>query len=522
MDKDIPGLDCGEEAIPFYEERGVHIIPIYALTFIVDLPMRPPGQTFSNWDIREKIKTFTHPHELKDLKIVESSDEHIKFTTHVVNIDIMDEIITLLDNITFRAPGFESALKVAVRVGGYPFPKPEDWKKHFRGQRLRQDEPGERPDTVHIAGLPYEWFAPNISDDVTSIMLDIMSQYGKVRQIDIPQEDPYRCEMEPSISGMKLHWFDGSFSPFFEMYVQYEDYEGFYNAMTKMGGHQLVRRAASGILSEYQYTIDFDRNSHLSNRIIIQRELARQCIIYRKKHEAEEREKKIVEEIKRKTMGEIEKGVIEAKVRVCLEQQERQREFDEEHLRKKLKDKKRASTIARINESENLLKFLLVDEAIRVEWEREQKKRPADKIREYVKANKLPGENALREKLLKKRELEMRSEVVGKTFRQTNGHSKTKLLGPEELALSEALDRELTQTQFNIHRQRQRMYKEMKEKRDKLLRDTEHRLHKFRSKFKEDSVFDRQKLAAPENKSITINIKTKSIEEYIERNKSST
>uniref|UniRef100_A0A914PHY3 Uncharacterized protein n=1 Tax=Panagrolaimus davidi TaxID=227884 RepID=A0A914PHY3_9BILA len=66
------------------------------------------------------------------------------------------------------------------------------------------------------------------------------------------------------------------------------------------------------------------------------------------------------------------------------------------------------------------------------------------------------------------------------------------------------------------------MYKEMKEKRDKLLRDTEHRLHKFRSKFKEDSVFDRQKLAAPENKSITINIKTKSIEEYIERNKSST
>lgn len=42
-------------------------------------------------------------------------------------------------------------------------------------------------------------------------MLDIMSQYGKVRQIDIPQEDPYRCEMEPSISGMKLHWFDGSF-----------------------------------------------------------------------------------------------------------------------------------------------------------------------------------------------------------------------------------------------------------------------------------------------------------------------
>lgn len=212
------------------------------------------------------------------------------------------------------------------------------------------------------------------------------------------------------------------------MYIQYENYEGFYNAMTKMGGHQLVRRAASGILSEYQYTIDFDRNAHLSNRIIIQRELARQCIIYRKKQEAEDREMKIVEEVKRKTLGLREKGVIEDKIRICLEQQEvsfflqyeillnfvffqRQRECEEELLRKKLKDKKRAATIARIKESENLLKFLLVDEAIRIEWEKEQKKKPTERVREYIKANKLPGENALREKLMKKRELEMRSEV---------------------------------------------------------------------------------------------------------------
>ena len=59
----------------------------------------------------------------------------------------------------------------------------------------------------------------------------------------------------------------------------------------------------------------------------------------------------------------------------------------------------------------------------------------------------------------------------------------------------------------------------MRERRDKLLRETEHRLQKFRSKFKEDSVFDRQKLAAPEQKkSITINIKTKTIEEIRAKN----
>ena len=53
-----------------------------------------------------------------------------------------------------------------------------------------------------------------MSEDVTTIMLEVMSQYGKVRQIDIPQEDPYRGDMEPEISGMKLHWFDGSFVRF--------------------------------------------------------------------------------------------------------------------------------------------------------------------------------------------------------------------------------------------------------------------------------------------------------------------
>lgn len=96
------------------------------------------------------------------------------------------------------------------------------------------------------------------------------------------------------------------------------------------------------------------------------------------------------------------------------------------------------------------------------------------------------------------------------------------MLAPEDIALAEAIEGELTQSQYDIHRQRQRMYKEMKERREKLLKDTEHRLQKFRSKFKEDPVFDRQKLAAPEYKSITINIKTKSIDEIIEQTKERT
>lgn len=45
-----------------------------------------------------------------------------------------------------------------------------------------------------------------------------MSQYGKVRQIDIPQEDSYRNEMEKSISGMHLNWFHGSQVSYFSFF----------------------------------------------------------------------------------------------------------------------------------------------------------------------------------------------------------------------------------------------------------------------------------------------------------------
>uniref|UniRef100_A0A7E4UQ40 A-kinase anchor protein 17A n=1 Tax=Panagrellus redivivus TaxID=6233 RepID=A0A7E4UQ40_PANRE len=505
---DIPMLDCGEEAEPFYLKRGVHIVPIYALTLIVEIPIRAPGQTFCNWDIREKLKTFVHPHELKDLKVIESCNEYIKFTTHVLNIDIMDEVITLLDNRTFRAPGFESVLKVLVRVGGYPCPKVEDWQKHFRGKRLKEDEPGERPDTVYVAGLPYEWFAPNIGDDVTSVMLEVMSAFGKVRQIDIPQEDPYRSDMEKDIAGLRLTWFNGSFSPFFEMYVQYTDYDGFFAAMTKLGGHQLVRRTASGVLSEYQYTLEFDKTGHLSNRIMIQRELARQCIIHRRRKEAEEKAQKDAEAVVELKKVNKERNNIENKIKVVIEQAGRQRECAEELLRKKLKDKKRHQANVRIQESENLLKFLLVDEVVRIEWEKEQRKRPADKIKEYVKAKQLPGEDDLRQKLMKKREAEIRAEVAKRKF---NPNPSSKSDENDQLPIADNIKSDLTApTPYDAHQRRKQMLRDCRSRRRKLLKEVGARLQRYRTKFKEEPIFDRLKLAPPEalKKSININIKT--------------
>lgn len=108
------------------------------------------------------------------------------------------------------------------------------------------------------------------------------------------------------------------------MYCQYEEYEGFYNAMTKMGGHQLVRRAASGVLSEYQFTISFDKTGHLSNKSIIRRELSRQVIIQNRKQREEEKQREIKELqlLKDRTSNEADRKAIEAKIKAGIEQSE--------------------------------------------------------------------------------------------------------------------------------------------------------------------------------------------------------
>ena len=64
---------------------------------------------------------------------------------------------------------------------------------------MNEMKPGERPDTIHIAGVPTKWFLD--AQDRSGVCKDRPSEYvlkkvfgtfGEIRCIDIPILDPYR------------------------------------------------------------------------------------------------------------------------------------------------------------------------------------------------------------------------------------------------------------------------------------------------------------------------------------------
>ena len=72
------------------------------------------------------------------------------------------QVITHLDNITFRAIGFTEPLAVKADRAKLDFPTRIDWDQFFSSNsQFDPKEPGERPDTVYISGLPFDWFQVN-------------------------------------------------------------------------------------------------------------------------------------------------------------------------------------------------------------------------------------------------------------------------------------------------------------------------------------------------------------------------
>lgn len=71
--------------------------------------------------------------------------------------------MSLLDGTTFRAIGFTEPLSIKAAEAKLDFPTRVDWDQFFAaadptGKHMDEREPGERPDTIYIGGLPFEWF----------------------------------------------------------------------------------------------------------------------------------------------------------------------------------------------------------------------------------------------------------------------------------------------------------------------------------------------------------------------------
>jgi len=87
--------------------------------------------------------------------------EEVQFDVNINSFTDSNKVISLLDGITFRAVGFTEPLAIKAERAKLDFPTRVDWDRFFASSSARstaEKEPGERPDTVYIGGLPFEWF----------------------------------------------------------------------------------------------------------------------------------------------------------------------------------------------------------------------------------------------------------------------------------------------------------------------------------------------------------------------------
>lgn len=99
---------------------------------------------------------------------------------------------------------------------------------------------GERPDTIHMSGLPIKWFCnegDNVPDE--NLIYKIFKRWGKIRRIDVPAADPYRPRMRLENNVHKFNFEEGVF---FDIFVQYIEYMDFVKAMDAFRGMKLLKK----------------------------------------------------------------------------------------------------------------------------------------------------------------------------------------------------------------------------------------------------------------------------------------
>ncbi|KAK6051333.1 hypothetical protein COOONC_11161 [Cooperia oncophora] len=204
--------------------------------------------------------------------------------------------------------------------------------------KLNENKPGERPDTIYLAKVPIKWFSEKGSElPSEDILKTAMESFGKVRRVDIPACDPLRKQMNPEISGIKTKGF--AFGPelFFEAYVQYVDYAGFSEAMDAFRNMKWTKRI-DGKVFHANVKVDFDRTRHLSDANIKRREAERERIDAEKRRYEAERLRKEAERLKREEEERLAKEAAEALRRAVEDRAAESKRFLElmfEHIQRK-------------------------------------------------------------------------------------------------------------------------------------------------------------------------------------------
>ncbi|XP_052027996.1 A-kinase anchor protein 17A [Apodemus sylvaticus] len=354
------------EAVALCPALGLYLKPITKMTISVALPpLRTPGKSISNWEVMERLKAMVAaaaPHApLSALRIAKSTLDFVRFEGEVENRAAVRAALACLDGRTIKLSGFADALRVRAAEFRADFPSRHDWDAFFRDARdMDEALPGERPDTIHLEGLPCRWFAPRegaagpaagtsgaasgagggtsgsgpaaagsaasgagpalsgpgaapASERPSEALLrQAFGAFGEIRHVDIPMLDPYRGDMA---GGRSFHTFSFGGHLNFEAYVQYREYAGFARAMAALRGMKLMFKGEDGKAVACGIKVSFDATKHLSDASIRRRQLERQKLQElelqreeQKRREKEAEERRRAEERKQREAEEQERA----------------------------------------------------------------------------------------------------------------------------------------------------------------------------------------------------------------------
>ncbi|CAI5444725.1 unnamed protein product [Caenorhabditis angaria] len=423
MSRNFPAaLDyLGSEAEDFCKAQHLYLKPIAIIKITVTLPkMTIPGQSISNWDLMERLKRAVDPIQMDSIKVRESNMDSVIFEAELLSLGIMEKTMKILEGHVMKVSGFAEPLKVKTKQSKTDFPSRHDWDLWYLKNKMDETKPGERPDTIYLSKIPVKWFSDGRSDLPSEKRLkSAFEEFGKIRRVDIPICDPLRVKMNSKYSGIQMKGFGIGQDIFFEAYVQYMEYKGFAFAMDALRNRKWAKRI-DGRFFQASVKVDFDRTRHLSESIIAKRAEERRRIENEQiQKEEEEMNERMKEELRVKQEQDEKDRRREEREKKRREKRELERLAEEEKRRKELEtlELENSAKERRKIEATFLLNFLF--QKIEAREER-RKRKEEDKLREELTKIKcledqpVEQEDALRQALLKQRELRMRERLKEK------------------------------------------------------------------------------------------------------------
>ena len=438
-----------KEAFELNRAKRLYLKPIARMAIKVTLPeLKLPGLTVSNWEVMEKLKSTVAPDLFTIIKVTKSSFEHIYFEAEADSKSLLNKFIEKLNNLTLKLSGFAEPLKVTAAQRKVPFPKKHDWDAFFRDTPdMDECKPGERPDTVHIKGLPSKWFLEkdNSKGDKPNpeVVFKVFEKFAPIRAIDIPALDPYRHRMasqEEGDSDFKKFSFTFGSTLNFEAYIQYMDYTGFARAMKILKGKKLIKVLEDNKAAAANIEVTFDKTAHLSEKQIKTRDCIRKKLVQQDQEEEEKRKREREETEKQKEFEKLEEKR-KAKEALRLRIERRKAREEKRKLRRenrKLESRKRKVIAKQIAAKQQIIEVQRHEEATRLVTE--LLGRIAVKKGEEEEENKKREEELkiLRQLEEKKRNIELMKKLEEKKKKKQKSQSKKK-----EKSLRKKLEKKL-------------------------------------------------------------------------------